>query len=125
MGYYFSTNHTNYTIQQTTDPSRVLISGGQFHKNEIYKPAGMIGEGMSFQSILTDSPVNGDWRGKSFHTSTIRSIHTFSESQADMAANTADLRAKEQQILQRRNQRVEQAERLYGQVDGQQSDFEY
>ena len=74
--YYLRTAHTVYTVVETEDPQRMVLNGGKFENIEIFRPTGMIGEGMPFTAVITNAPCNGENRGKTLRTSPIVSIHT-------------------------------------------------
>ena len=109
MGFVFQTKNTQYTVNETLDPNKWMISGGQFDNTEIHRPMGLIGEDQPFSAVVTDNMANGSFRNQPFHTSTVRSIHTFPESEEAKAANQRLLYDKEQMMIQRHNQRVAQA----------------
>lgn len=117
MGYYFATKNTAYVVKNLPNPNTVLLSGGQFDNHEVYAPNGLIGEGMRFESSLTNNMANGAYRGQSFHTSTIQSIHTFPESENQKMQNLRLLEEKERMVQDKINNQVNRASRLYSGSD--------
>lgn len=100
MGYYFATKNTAYVVKSLPNPNTVLLSGGQFDNHEVYAPKGLVGEGVRFESAITNNMANGSYRGQSFHTSTIQAIHSFPESE-------------DQKMQDKINNQVNRASRLY------------
>jgi hypothetical protein len=76
-GYVFSTQNTLYTVENTQDPNIQLFSGGNFNKNAIYRPQGLIGEGRPFVATFapTQANVNQGIANATVQTSPITSVH--------------------------------------------------
>lgn len=117
MGYYFATKNTAYVVKSLPNPNTVLLSGGQFDNHEVYAPKGLVGEGMRFESSITNNMANGGYRGQSFHTSTIQSIHSFPESEDQKMQNLHVLEEKERVMQDKINNQVNRASRLYSGSD--------
>lgn len=117
MGYYFATKNTAYVVKSLPNPNTVLLSGGQFDNHEVYAPKGLIGEGTRFESSITNNMANGGYRGQSFHTSTIQSIHSFPESEDEKMQNLRTLEEKERMMQDKINSQVNRASRLYSGSD--------
>lgn len=117
MGYYFATKNTAYVVKSLPNPNTVLLSGGQFDNHEVYALKGLVGEGMRFESSITNNMANGGYRGQSFHTSTIQSIHSFPESEDDKMQNLRMLEEKERMMQEKINNQVNRASRLYSGSD--------
>lgn len=113
MGYYFATKNTAYVVKSLPNPNTVLLSGGPFDNHEVYAPKGLVGEGVRFESAITNNMANGSYRGQSFHTSTIQAIHSFPESEDQKMQNLRVLEAKERMMQNKINNQVNRASRLY------------
>ena len=83
----------------------------------MYAPKGLVGEGMRFESSITNNMANGGYRGQSFHTSTIQSIHSFPESEEQKMPNLRVLEEKERMMQDKINNQVNRASRLYSGSD--------
>ena len=64
-----------------------IYQKGKKDYHEVYAPKGLVGEGMRFESSITNNMANGSYRGQSFHMSTIQAIHSFPESEDQKMQN--------------------------------------
>lgn len=42
-------------VKSLPNPNTVLLSGGQFDNHEVYAPKGLVGEGVRFESAITNN----------------------------------------------------------------------